>query len=395
MNIDIWPGSSSFSAVSSSWYDSGSQPKPTSFGFYDGDPDFKLDADRVADYAAYRLGYPIMDVELHPTNFYRALEGAVIVYSNELYSFRLRDNMLGLEGSSTGSSVNNSIVYTGLSNIIKISEQYGTEAGVGGNVTWYSGSIILTGSVQDYDLNEWAVNNNISASDLEIRRIYFQDSPSVTRFFDPYAGSGMGNQNLINSFGWGGQSPAIQFMLMPISFDLQIIQGIEFNDQIRKSQYTFELINNQLRIFPIPQETTQEMRLWFKYLKKSDRINGTINNQSGIVTNVSNVPYNNITYNQINAPGRAWIFEYAVALAKEMQGNIRDKYKTKPIPNSDINLNGTDLIQQADKEKENLITRLREFFEQTSRRSLLERKSQEDEFVKNTLVNIPNLIYIG
>ena len=37
--------------------------------------------------------------------------------------------------------------------IIRLSEQYGTEAGVGGDVNWYSGSIVLTGSVQDYDLD--------------------------------------------------------------------------------------------------------------------------------------------------------------------------------------------------------------------------------------------------
>lgn len=394
MNIEIWPGSSSFAAVSSSWYVSGSQPKPTSFGYYDNDSDFKLDADRVADYCAYRLGYPIMDVELQDVNFYRAFETATTVYGSELYSFRIRDNYLSLEGFSTGSNINNAIITPNLSNIIRIAEQYGAEAGVGGNVTWYSGSIALTSSLQDYDLNEWAINNNISSSDIEIKRIFYEESPAVTRFFDPYAGSGMGNINLINNFGWGGQSPAVQFMLMPLSFDVQVIQAIEFNDQIRKSGYSFELINNKLRIFPIPQNC-DGLSIWFQYIKKSDRILNTVTQSPSNVTNISNVPYDHIIYSSINKPGRAWIMEYTVCIAKEMLGNIRDKYKEKPIPNANITLNGTDLLNQAQDEKNKLIERLRTYFDETSRKALLERQSQEHDFVSKTLSNIPNIIYIG
>ena len=82
--------------------------------------------------------------------------------------------------------------------------------------------------------------------------------------------------NLLDSFGWGNYSPAINFLLMPINYDLQTIQAIEFNDQIRKSQYTFELINNKLRIFPIPfyndMGEDNAHRLFFQYIKKSEKI---------------------------------------------------------------------------------------------------------------------------
>jgi hypothetical protein len=39
---------------------------------------------------------------------------------------------------------------------------------------------------------------------------------------------------------------------MPIYYDVSVIQAIELNDQIRKSAFTFELVNNQLKVFPIP-----------------------------------------------------------------------------------------------------------------------------------------------
>jgi hypothetical protein len=138
-----------------------------------------------------------------------------------------------------------------LANVVVLSNQYGTEAGVGGKVTYYSGSIQLNAGQQEYDMNEWAISQSISGG-IEIKRIYYEAPPAIMRYFDPYAGTGTGMMGMLDSFGWGSYSPAINFMLMPINYDLQKIQAIEFNDQIRKSQYTFELVNNQLKIFPIP-----------------------------------------------------------------------------------------------------------------------------------------------
>ena len=382
-NIPIWPGSSSFF------------PGNTPFGFYDYDFQFQQEADKVALWCSRRLGYPIVDVELQDINFYAAFEEAVTTYANELYAFRIRDNYLTLEGAPTSSNLNNAIVTPNLSNIVRLSEQYGTEAGVGGNVTWYSGSIALTASVQNYDLNAWAVANGISGSDLEIKQIFWQGPPAITRFFDPYAGSGMGMVNLINTFGWGGYSPAINFLLMPINYDLAVIQSIEFNDTVRKSNYSFQLINNILKIFPIPTIYSDGGYIWFRYIKKSERLANSISQQPGNVTNVSNVPYDNPTYTQINSVGRAWIYDYALAICKEMLGYVRGKYDTIPVPNDNVKLNSGDLITAATTEKTALIERLRGYFDETSRKALLERKSQESEFTQKELIVIPNVIYIG
>lgn len=395
-DIAIWNGSSSFNQVSSSWYVTGSGPRPTPFGFYDTDSQFKTDADKVADFCARRLGYPIVNVELQDIQFWTAFEEAVTTYGNELYAFRIRDNYLSLEGSSTASALNNSLITPNLSTVIRISKQYGSEAGVGGTMTYYTGSVVLTSSVQDYNLSEWAVSNSISASDLEIKKIFYEGSPAVNRFFDPYAGTGMGMMNLMSSFGWGGYSPAITFMLMPISFDTQIIQSIKFNDQIRKSSFSFQLINNRLRIFPIPGDNETGIRLWFQYALSSDRYSGSISSQPSNITNVSNVPYTNPVYSQINSIGRSWIFEYTLAVVKEILGlSVRGKYNTIPIPNDNTSLNFDQLINSAKEEKIALIENLRKYFDETSRQSLLERQSKEREFIRTELTNIPNVIYIG
>jgi hypothetical protein len=381
MNIPIWPGSSSF------------QPGDTPFGFYDNDIQFQSDADKFAKFASQRLGYPLTEIELQDINFYTALEDAVTTYGNELYAYQIADNLLSFQGNPTTiGPANGELVQENLSNVVLLSNQYGTEAGVGGTVTYHTGSIILEARQQNYDMNAWAVANGIQGR-IEIRRIFYEAPPAITRYFDPYAGTGVGMMQMLDSFGWGSYSPAINFMLMPVNYDLQKIQAIEFNDQIRKSQYTFELVNNQLRVFPIP---TGLKYLRFEYMILDEKNQPYVDrNGRDIITNASNVPYENPNYTRINSIGRSWIFEYALAIAKEMLGYVRGKYSQIPIPGSEITLNQSDLISAATSEKQALIERLRIYLDSTSRKSLLEKKAAESEAQRQTITNIPMVIYIG
>jgi hypothetical protein len=381
-NTPIWPGSSSFF------------PGDTPFGFYDNDTDFQIDADKVAIFVARRLGYPLVDVELQDINFYSAFEEAITIYGNEVYAYQVAQNYLSLEGAPTGSNLNNTLTRPNLGTIVRISEQYGVEAGVGGSVTWRTGSLDLKRNVQKYNLNEWAVSQSIDAGNLEIKRVFYESVPPIIRYFDPYAGTGTDVQGLLQAFGFGSYSPGINFLLMPINYDLQKIQAIEFNDQIRKSNYSFEVINNQLRIFPIP---FSDQKLFFEYILKSDRNSPIVSGSmgQGKITNVSNVPYTNPTYSYINSIGRQWIFEYTLALCKEMLGYIRGKYSTVPIPNSEVTLNHGDLITAATAEKTSLIERLRAYLDETSRSKLLEKRAQESDNLQKELSNVPYTIYVG
>ena len=379
-NIPIYDGSPSWSAGL------------TPFGFYDNETQFQTDAVKVAKFCAQRLGYPLTDVELQDMSFFTAFEEAVTVYGNELYAYTIRDNQLSLEGLSTGSNLNTSIITPSFEPIVKLTEQYGAEAGTGGNVPYYTGSFPITASQQDYDLKQWALDEGITGS-IEIKRVFFQSSPAITRYYDPYVGTGFGSQNMFDSFGFGSMSPAINFLMMPLNFDLQAIQAIEINDQVRRSNYSFELKDNKLKIFPIP--TSGGGNYWFEYIKRDERISNSVTNSPSQVTNVSNAPYTNPTYTSINSVGRQWIFEYTLALAKEMLGYIRGKYGSIPIPDSQVTLNQSDLITAATSEKTALVERLRGYFDETSRKSLLERRAQETEFKQTELKQVPYTIYIG
>ena len=230
-NIPIYTGSSSFS------------PGKTPFGFYDNDMDFQTDADKVTKFCAQRLGYPIENVELQDIQFYTAFEEAVTVYGNELYAFKVRDNMLSLEGASTAQDLNDKFITPNMSSIVRLSEQYGEEAGVGGNVNWYSGSISLTSSIQDYDLDAWALNQGISSS-IEIKKVFYEAPPAVNEMYTPYAaGFGFDGDAAAFAFMGGGYGFGDNFLMMPLSYDMQTNQAIEMSNQVRLSNYTFQLIN--------------------------------------------------------------------------------------------------------------------------------------------------------
>lgn len=378
-NISIWNGSSTFTTGS------------TPFGFYDTDSVFQTDADKVAHFCATRLGFPLMDVELNSGSFYACFEEAVTTYGNEVFQYKIRENYLSLEGGATGSNVNNKLIDPTLNRLIQISNNYGTEAGVGGNITKYSGSLPLTASIQEYDLDQWATDQGISGG-IEIRRVFFQAPPAILRYFDPYAGTGTGIQSLMDAFDFGSFSPGVNFLLMPASYDALKVQAIEFNDQIRRSGYSFELVNNKLKVFPLPREATN---LYFEYFKLSDKQGAVNSTDTGLVTNVGEVPYVNPTYSQLNSVAKQWIYRYTLALTRELLGYIRGKYQTVPVPGSEATLNQGDLLTDARAEKESLLTNLREMLDQTSRLSQLERKSNESKFLKDTLSDVPMTIFIG
>lgn len=383
-NISIWNGSSTFA------------PGQTPFGFYDSDPEFAAEADKVAKFCAIRLGYPLMDVELQSGSFYACFEEAVTTYGNEVYQALAVQNYIALEGGDNTTPLNDAVITPSLQNIITIASGYGTEAGVGGIITRYSGSIDVVANQQVYDLNAWATNQGIQGR-IEITKVFYEAPPAILRYFDPYAGTGTGIQSLMDAFDFGSYSPGVNFLLMPASYDVLKVQAIEFNDQIRRSGYSFEIVNNHLKLFPIPKVAG---KIWFEYYKVKDKQSldnsaNTPGGSGGSISNISNVPYENPVYGNINAIGKQWIYRYALALAKELLAYVRGKYTTVPIPGSEATLNQADLLADARTEKEALITNLRDILDGTSKVNQLERKANESKFLSEMLKEVPMVLYVG
>jgi hypothetical protein len=379
--INHYPGSSSFF--------SGMTP----FEIYDNDYHFSTDAPKVALWCARRLGYPIIDVELIDEQFYACFEEATSEYSAQVNQFNIRNNLPQIMGQATGSNYSGKLVEGSfLNQVIHLSDSYGTAAGVGGATDIKSGSIDIISLEQDYDLKALYADVSESGKRLEITKVFFEPKPALTRFFDPYSISGMGTLNITQEFGFSSFSTATQFVLMPFYEDLLRIQAIEFNDQIRKSAHTFNIVNNKLKIFPIP---TTNQKLWFEYYVRDEYDTNTLGLRDGRVSDYSNIGYDFIPYQRINDVGRQWIRKYTLALSKELLGAIREKYNTIPIPGGETSLDGAQLRAEANTEKENLITQLRENLDEVSRKKIFENKAAEAQQQMEMLQKAPLAIYVG
>ena len=402
-NIVIYDGTANFVAG-----------KSTPFGFYDDDLEFQKDAPKVAEYCAKKLGYPMMDVELQSGSFFAAFEEAVTTYGTEVYQQQVAESFANLQGGFQGEAVNTTLIRPSLQNMVRISKQYGMEAGVGGETTLHTGMLPISESVQEYDLQEWATSQGVT-SRIEVRKVFYEAPPAIQRYFDPYAGTGTGIQSLMDAFDFGSYSPGVNFLLMPASFDILKTQAIEFNDQIRRSAYSFEIHNNKLRLFPIPSSSgSLKIDYYIENEKRyvddglnissSAEIGGGIegsggsyysNNNGNLITNISNVPTNNPIYSEINSIGRQWIFKYASTLAKEMLAYVRGKYQTVPVPGSEATLNQADLLADVRAEKEAYVTELREVLNTASITGQLENQAANTKYLNDALGGVPMTIYIG
>jgi len=382
----IYPGSSSFF------------PGQTPFGIYDNDYEFQEEAPKVALWCARRLGYPIQNIELVDVNFYACFEEAVSEYGAQVNQFNIRNNLDSVKGKSKGTNLSSKLVQgSNLPSLISISDAYGTLAGIGGNTDIKKGSIELVPGQQEYNLDTlWAAVSE-SGKRIEVVKVFHEPVPAINRFFDPYSVSGQGTLNLIDEFGFGSFSPAAQFVLMPIFEDMLRIQAIEFNDQFRKSAFTFNIVNGKIRIFPRPTSQNVNLygKLYFDYFVKDDFTENSTSVIANVISDYSDIPYDFMVYSGINDVGKQWIRKYTLALVKELLGAVREKYSQIPIPGSDIQLDGAALRAEATTEKENLMTQLRETLQELERTKQFENRNSEATAHQEMLRKVPLPIYIG
>ena len=380
----------------------------TPYGLYDADTAFQTESLSICKFVARRLGHPVMQLEFNSGSIYAMFEESVSEYSQHINNYNIKNwmwNSYGsdnkLSGSGWGNNGTSSMMGTGsigvqhgnMGTAVFLSEQYGEAVNVGGSVEMYSGSITLTSSKQEYDLENDTLLEK-TGDRLEIQRVFNYGPSAALKFYDPYAGS-FDQQQMLDAFGMGNVSPAVSFILRPIHYDVSRMQAIENNDKLRKSNYSFELVNNKVRIFPIPTSDDTGDKIYFNYYIRSEAKSTTRTHTTNKVTDPSNVPYKSITYSEINSSGRQWIRKMTLALSKELLGIIRSKYASMPLPNGEITMDGESLKSEGREEKTLLLEELKEFLESVSLTEKTKAEAEEAEANQQVLNKAPLSIYIG
>jgi hypothetical protein len=334
--------------------------------------------------------------------------------SGSLINFFVTDTTLGGKNQTvnyikfkSAYNLTNKLIKPGLvTGLVKVAESYGQQSNMGA-IPIYKGKLHLKNNQQVYDMNAWAqASASISPYDgIEITRVFYEPPPPITQYYDPYLGLG-GVPGYADSIGLNAAYPGSNFMMWPIYFDIQRIQEIEMSREVRTNDYTFNIVNNQLTIFPIPyggdgDGTGGAGILRFEYRKLSEVFKITEGNPSGsateppIITDMMRVPYSNPIYSNINSVGKSWVMRYTLSLCKETLGYIRGKYPSATLPGVGA-MSSTDLTSDARTEKEQLLTQLREILDSVSTQKQLERKALEAQSEQDALNKIPFIspIYI-
>lgn len=377
----------------------------TPFGIYDQDPDFQVDADRMVEFSRKKLGEPVMEVHFSSSQMFACFEEACLEYSAMVNSYQAKSVLTSFLGAPTGSlgGSENAYVTQNLEFQKKLAEPYGDSGPfiVNTSLPLYSGSIMLQTGVQKYNLNELFSGSltGSAGSRLVVRQVYHFSPLSQYRFF----GTTSAVNYLNNQFSFESFTPETVFYLLPIWED--ILRGMQFetSNRVRRSNYSFELHNNELTVYPTP---SQNMPLWVTWqYPPNPTISGittTVSGSSSLdtsgrngVANLSNIPFDNIRYRLLNSLSKNWIRRFAFALIKEVEGQIRSKFNTIPIPNGDLTLNGPELIVDARQEQDRLREELRTLLDDMTYDKLAAREAQKSADVEATLMRVPLGIWIG
>ena len=390
-------------------------------GVYTGSVEFITGAVQQVKYTYKRLGGDVLDIELTEENVYANYEGAVLEYSYIVNKHQAKNILGSALGGTTGSfdhrgqiehgdslsGSNVQLKYPKLNFEIafQIGNKFATEAGIGGEQTVYSASFDTVSNQQDYDLQNIvsasAVNsdnsaypfyNKIGDKRIKIRQVYYVTPRQMWRFYGYYGGL-----NVVGDYHTYGQyADDSTFQVIPAWQNKS--QAIAYEDHLytRTSHYSYEVINNKLRLFPIPDSVSPE-KFWFRFTVDDTDIWEDSNDggEDGI-NNMNTLPFENIPYENINSIGKQWIRRFALALSKETLGQIRGKFGgSVPIPGESVSLNASDLLSQAKAEQDALREELKTILDELTYNKLLETDKAMIDSAKAIVTESPLKIFVG
>jgi hypothetical protein len=372
---------------------------PTPFGIFDSDTVFQDEADKFVTFVKRKLGDDVLSVELTKKMIWGNLEEATLEYGAVLNQYQAKSQLLTYLGFNTGSGTeaSNKMPRESLEYLARFAEPYATEAGLGGSYNHYSGSITLQPGKQDYNLYSELIDasgvslfsgseNSSPRTKMRIMEVFHFSPQAAYRFFDTTSAINYLN----NAFSFESFTPETIFYVLPVFEDVLRAGMLDLSNRVRRSNYSYKVIGTNLRIFPTPSLNEVPNKLWVRvryYANPLDPDYGdeTING----VSNLSNIPFGNVTYSRVNSIGRQWIRQYALALCMEQLGFIRNKFGTIPVPGGNVTLNGSDLTAKGREDKSNLITKLREMLDTLTYDKLIETAATRAENLTKQLSKIP------
>jgi len=370
---------------------------PTPFGAFDDDSQFQSDADKMVTFIKRKLGDDILSVELTKKQVWANFEEAMFEYSNLVNQYQTKSQLNNFLGLATGSMSGSEQKHPkeNLEFLGRFAEPYAMEAGIGGSYNMHSGSIQLVQDQQDYDIYSdlkdadgnvlFTSSNNTHRSKMRVREVFHYNPTQAYRFFDTTSAINYLN----NEFSFESFTPETIFYVLPVFEDILRAGQLKVSQKVRRSNYSYQIIGTKIRIFPKPTQTNPK-KMFLRVSFAPDPLKPSFRDDTIYgVSNMSNIPFGNLSYSKINSMAKQWIRQYTLALSKELLGLIRSKFGSVPIPGGDLQLNGGDLVSAGKAEKDALISQLREMLDSMTYDKIVETDTARAESVRKQLSMIP------
>ena len=358
-----------------------------------------------------RLGGDVLDIEIKAENVYNHYEEACLEYSYIVNLHQARNALGSALGGPTGSFAHDGTL-SGTDSVslkypkftfdyaFRVADKFSSEAMVGGTEPIYSASIDRVSNKQDYDLqaivsgsqsgSAWADMGN---KRIKIRQVYYVTPRQMWRFYGYYGGL-----NVVGDFhNYGQYADDSTFNVIPAWQNKA--QAIAYEDHLytRTSHYSYEIIDNKLRIYPTPDDVSPE-KFWFRFTVGGNDAFEDSNGENGVdgVNNMNTMPLENIPFNKINSIGQQWIRRFALALSKETLGQVRGKFGGNvPIPGDNVSLNAGDLLSQAQAEQTALREELNKQLDEMLYAKLVETDKAMVDNTNSIVGQTPLKIFVG
>ena len=384
-------------------------------GVYSGSTEFLEGAAAQVSFVYKRLGGDILDIEITDKNVYASYEDAVLEYSYIVNLHQSKNALGSALGSPTASFDHKGEVSAGADGAalkfpkftfdyaFDIGDTFATEAMVGGTEPIYSASFDTVSKQQVYDLQQVVSSSSVAGgvpyADLvgnnrvKIRQVYYITPRQMWRFYGYYGGL-----NVVGDFHTYGQyADESTFQVIPAWHNKSQAMAYEDHLYTRTSHYSYEIIDNKLKLYPAPDNVSPE-KFWFRFTIDGNHSPFTGEAASGQegVNNMNTLPFQNIPYDNINSMGKQWIRRFSLALCKEILGQVRGKFGgTVPIPGETVNLNASDLLSQAKEEQSALREELNKILDETTYSKLIETDKSMIDNQNAIIKNSPLKIFVG
>lgn len=346
----------------------------------------QADKDKLFKQVKHRLGAPIRKIQLEDEQMESLLEMATEDYVEHIQNYIIEHqwpNLIGLDVDEV--DIARAIITRSQDLITQYTYSYSKIVGLGAGEGGYElkkDYVELIRGIQIYTIPAKREINEV---------LWFTPATIDQSIIDPFVG--------VWSNHFGGEYIGLgSYYIMP-AFDI-LLRAADRNlkNRIIRSELTYKittgpngtkllhLMNTPGSKFDFRGSLFSQGKVWYWYYDLSKESENCMINDRSIIKAPSDVPLDDISFDDLNNPSKIWVRRYFTALCKETLGRVRGTFKGKiPIPDAGMEVEYDSLLSEGKDEMVTLKKELSEMLARMNPDNMLKRASDEAEYINKTL----------